>query len=72
VSTEEREVVHKLAHALRTPIAVIQGFAELLIRDESGELTPDQRRDYAERIRSAAGDLRTALDESLGRVDAES
>jgi signal transduction histidine kinase len=70
VSTEEREVVHRLAHALRTPIAVIQGFAELLLRDENGDLTPQQRVDYAERIRGAAGDMRVALDETIQGVDA--
>jgi signal transduction histidine kinase len=68
VSSEERDRTHALAHALRTPIAIIQGFAELLLRDE-GELTDEQRRDYAERIRSAAADLRNELDQRLELVD---
>jgi signal transduction histidine kinase len=64
VSGQDRDALHELAHALRTPIAVIQGFAELLLRDD-GTLTPQQRHDYAERIRTAAGDLRDELDRRL-------
>ena len=60
--------MHDLAHALRTPIAIIQGFADLLARDE-GALSADQRREYAERIKNAAGDLRDELDSRIQLVD---
>ena len=58
------EVIRDLSHALRTPIAVIQGFAELLLRDKDGTLTLEQRMQYAERIQAAAGDMRNLLDEA--------
>ena len=67
MSEAEREPISELAHALRTPIAVIQGYAELLIREED-ELPADKRRDYAGRIREAAGELRTKLDAAIGRL----
>lgn len=54
--------VAQLRHDLRTPIAVIAGFAELLCAD--GTLSEEQRRDYAERIVQAAGELRGILDRS--------
>jgi signal transduction histidine kinase len=68
MSDPRRDELHDLAHALRTPIAIIQGFADLLLRDE-GTLSEDQRREYAERIRSAAGDLRAELDQRISLVD---
>jgi len=52
----------QLRHDLRTPIAVVAGFAELLSSDRT--LTDEQRRDYAERIRHAALELRAILDRS--------
>jgi signal transduction histidine kinase len=67
MTSEEREAIHQLAHALRTPIAVIQGFSELLLRDD-GAATPEQRRDYIERIRSAAGEMREKLDDEVSRA----
>jgi len=52
--------IAQLRHDLRTPIAVIAGFSELLCSDRT--LQEEQRRDYAERIRQAAGELRGILD----------
>lgn len=62
-----REPIAEVAHKLRTPIAVVQGFADLLQRDDGG-LTEEQRREYAQRITGAAGEMRDILDEatSLG------
>ncbi len=57
----DREPIADLAHKLRTPIAVVQGFADLLSRDD-GRLTEEQRREYAQRIIGAAGEMREILD----------
>ena len=61
----ERERMRELAHTLRTPIAVIQGFAELLGRE--GELPEEERQKYASRIRAGAQELRDALDEHMSQ-----
>ena len=51
----------RLLHDLRSPLAIIDGFSALLERDD-GALTPEQRRDFAARIRAAAADMRRLLD----------
>ena len=73
--TESRPVVSRrasrwrdLAHALRTPIAVIQGFADLLKRDD-GRLTEEQRSDYADRIIGGAAEMREILDAATSLTD---
>jgi signal transduction histidine kinase len=57
-----------LVHDLRTPLAIVIGFAELL--DKRGEeLTPTQRHEYIERVSAAAAEIRDLLDaERAGRV----
>ena len=50
-----------LVHDLRSPLMVIDGFAALLAGDE-GELTEEQRADYAARIRTAASEMRELID----------
>ena len=51
----------ELSHDLRTPLAIVVGFTELLLaRDDT--LTPEQRHDYIERTRAAAADMRAILD----------
>ena len=42
-----------VSHELRSPLAGISGYAELLLRERKGALSPDQRR-YVERIHEAA------------------
>jgi len=42
-----------VSHELRTPLTGIAGYADLLMRERKGPLTPDQRQ-YVERIRDAA------------------
>ena len=59
------EEARELAHALRTPIAVILGFSDLLMRP--GELSEEDRQMYAQRIRSGAEELRTILDDRVRR-----
>jgi signal transduction histidine kinase len=61
---EPADPLHRLSHALRTPIAVIQGFAELLLRDDV-TLTEEQRTHYARRIHDGAAELRGILDEAV-------
>ena len=52
----------RLAHDLRSPLSVIEMLAGVLERDAGG-LSAEQRADYARRIRRAAADIRTLLDE---------
>jgi signal transduction histidine kinase len=52
-----------LRHDLRSPLTIIAGFAEILAGDR--EIADETRRDYAERILTAAKELRTMLDERL-------
>ena len=42
-----------VSHELRSPLTGITGYAELLLRERKGPLTPEQRQ-YVERIRDAA------------------
>ena len=42
-----------VSHELRSPLTGISGYAELLLRERKGPLTPEQRQ-YVERIRDAA------------------
>jgi len=56
--------VRKLVHDLRTPLTIVEGFAHLLERD-GATMDPDQRAEYAHRIKAAAGEMRELLD----RVD---
>jgi signal transduction histidine kinase len=52
--------LNRLRHDIRTPLAVVTGFAELLASDRT--ITEEQRRDYAIRISQAALELRRLLD----------
>ena len=49
-------------HDVRTPLAVVSGFAELLASDRT--LSEEQRRDYAARIVQAASELRRLVDQA--------
>jgi len=55
-----------LLHDLRTPLAIVSGFAELLAKNESS-LSTEQRRDYVTRIAAAAQDMRNLLDDERRR-----
>lgn len=55
----ESELRH-LRHDLRTPLAVVVGFAELLASDR--EIDAGTRREYAQRIVDAGRELRVMLD----------
>jgi len=51
-----------LVHDLRTPLTIVQGFADLLAR-RSTDLTDEQREEYVSRIVAAAGEMKTILDD---------
>lgn len=53
------EELSRLRHGLRTPLAIVLGFAELLQADEVDDAT---RRDYARRILEAGTELRDIID----------
>jgi signal transduction histidine kinase len=50
----------RLRHDLRTPLAVIMGFADLLERRDG--ISDEERRDYAQRITVAVREMRDLLD----------
>jgi signal transduction histidine kinase len=50
--SERDEMIDVLSHELRTPVTVISGLHTLLLSEELGPLTPDQRRSLEEAARS--------------------
>jgi signal transduction histidine kinase len=50
-----------LVHDLRTPLAIVLGFAELLAK-RGDELAPAERHEYVERLSVAATEMRDLLD----------
>jgi K+-sensing histidine kinase KdpD len=50
-----------LVHDLRTPLTIVEGFSDLLVR-RGGELEPELRDEFAERIADAAREMRERLD----------
>lgn len=57
---EHGDGLGRLRHDLRTPLTVVIGFAEIMAGDRP--LTDAERRDYAERIVSAAIEIRELID----------
>jgi signal transduction histidine kinase len=58
---DPEERLTRLVHDLRTPLTIVQGFAELLDRDDPA--VPDERRaEYLERIAHAAREMKEILD----------
>lgn len=53
--------VHALVHDLRTPLALVLGFSELL-ETRGSELSDEQRADFLARIAEAAKELGRLLD----------
>jgi signal transduction histidine kinase len=51
----------KLVHDLRTPLTIVQGFAELLER-RAATLSDEERGEYVARIAAAARDMKDILD----------
>jgi signal transduction histidine kinase len=57
----------RLRHDLRTPLTIVAGFAEVLAADR--QISEGDRREYAERIRAAAVEIREMLDALLDEPD---
>ena len=66
-----RQFLAMMSHELRTPMQAILGYAELLVAQLSGVLTPDQVEDF-HHIREGAGRLITLVDQilDLSRLEA--
>ena len=50
-----------LVHALRTPLTIVEGFADALVR-RGDDMAPEERAEYIARIAEAAEDMRAILD----------
>jgi signal transduction histidine kinase len=55
-----------LVHDLRTPLTIVQGFADLLSR-RAASLSDEQRQEYVDRIAAAAGEMKSILDDERSR-----
>ena len=55
-----------LVHDLRTPLTIVQGFADLLSR-RSVALNDEQRQEYVDRIAAAAAEMKSILDDERSR-----
>jgi two-component system OmpR family sensor kinase len=60
------ELLPRLGHELRGPVQVIKGFVELLLAEQAGPLTPEQRRYLEETRRSCQRLTRFARELSSG------
>jgi K+-sensing histidine kinase KdpD len=58
--------LRSLVHDLRTPLTIVEGFSDLLVR-RGAELEPEQRDEYAQRIAEAARELRDLVDRAAAR-----
>jgi K+-sensing histidine kinase KdpD len=50
-----------LVHALRTPLTIVEGFADAL-HTRGDRMSPEDRAEYVERIGDAAREMRDLLD----------
>lgn len=64
--TDEDERLVALVHDLRTPLTIVQGFADLLAR-RGATLSDDERNEYVARIATAAGEMKTILDDERAK-----
>ncbi|HWH96536.1 MAG TPA: histidine kinase dimerization/phospho-acceptor domain-containing protein [Baekduia sp.] len=60
--TDPNERLARLVHDLRTPLTIVQGFAELLERG-SATLDEERRSEYLGRIAQAGREMKEILDE---------
>jgi two-component system phosphate regulon sensor histidine kinase PhoR len=60
MSQDEISAVSRLRHDLRTPLTIVSGFAEILAADRP--VSDEDRRDYAQRIVTAAEEIRALID----------
>jgi K+-sensing histidine kinase KdpD len=61
----DADALRTLVHDLRTPLTLVEGFSDLLVR-RGAELAPEQRDEYAQRIADAARELRALVDRAAG------
>jgi signal transduction histidine kinase len=61
MSADHDELLVSLVHDLRTPLTIVQGFADLLAR-RGPSLTDEQRQEYVDRIAVAAAEMKQILD----------
>jgi K+-sensing histidine kinase KdpD len=62
MAADPEERLLSLVHDLRTPLTIVQGFADLLTR-RGATLTEEQREEYIARIAAAAADMKAILDD---------
>jgi signal transduction histidine kinase len=60
MTEQDTSAASRLRHDLRTPLTIIAGFGEILAADRP--VSDEDRRDYAQRIVSAADEIRTMID----------
>ena len=61
MADEAHEQLGSLVHALRTPLTIVEGFADALAR-RGEEMSVEERTEYVERIADAAREMRDLLD----------
>ena len=57
-----------LVHALRTPLTIVEGFSDALVR-RGEQMSPEERVEYAERIHEARPEERRFFREGEGVVE---
>jgi signal transduction histidine kinase len=60
--TDEDDRLVAIVHDLRTPLTIVQGFADLLAR-RGATLSEDERSEYVARIAAAAAEMKEILDD---------
>ena len=63
---DEDERLVALVHDLRTPLTIVQGFADLLAR-RGPTLSEEERDEYVARIAAAAGEMKSILDDERSK-----
>jgi signal transduction histidine kinase len=59
----DAETRRRIRHDVRTPLTIVAGFAEVLAADRV--ISDADRREFANRIVDAAGEIRRLIDEAL-------
>ncbi len=57
----EADALGALVHALRTPLMIVEGFSDALVR-RGDAMTAEERAEYAQRINEASAEMRGLLD----------
>jgi len=61
MSGDHHDQLGGLVHALRTPLTIVEGFADALAR-RGESMSSEERAEYVERIGDAAREMRALLD----------